>query len=75
MICEFCNKEADTQGTSMTGAYCVDCLKLTIAECRDAIKQIKERNLGKSRVKAKPITEEEYNQTLQRLMNPPDLNR
>lgn len=70
--CELCGKEAEVKGTSMTGAYCIGCLRLTIAECKDAIKEIQARKPGEKQHSAsKKITQEEYDNALQNLMNGP----
>lgn len=71
-ICEFCGKEVeDTQGTSMTGAYCIDCLQLTISECKSAIKQLKERQREKPKPKDDSSIEEKYGNALANLLHGP----
>ena len=41
--CEFCGKEVKhVASTSMFGCYCLDCLELTIEECKAAIEEIEE---------------------------------
>lgn len=69
--CEFCGKEAETEGTSVTGAYCIDCLRLTQHECSVAIKQLQERKRGrKTKVKEK-VTKEQYDNALAALRGGP----
>ncbi|MCJ7459307.1 MAG: hypothetical protein MUP17_09970 [candidate division Zixibacteria bacterium] len=77
-ICEFCGRETEgTQGTSMTGAYCIGCLRLTIKECQNAIKELQERkhNQGKD-LKRKISTEgnsvdKAYNDAFKNLIEGP----
>ena len=69
--CDFCGKEADTEGTSITGCYCIDCLRLTRSECLDAIRRIQRRNVQNVNYKGK-VTKEQYDAALENLMHPPD---
>lgn len=64
-LCEFCSKEADTEGTSMTGSYCIDCLRLTCQECSDAIKKLQKRMPKNIR---KITTKEQYDDALNGLV-------
>jgi hypothetical protein len=42
-ICELCGEQRHVEGTSHTGALCIDCHKLVIQECQAAIAAIKKR--------------------------------
>lgn len=72
--CEFCGKKADIEGTSVTGAYCIACLRLTQSECSAAIKILQERkrerktNVGQPKEK---VTTEQFENALENLMKGP----
>jgi len=41
--CEFCGERKETEGTTIVGAYCIQCHQIVIEESRDAISRIKKR--------------------------------
>jgi hypothetical protein len=76
-ICEFCSKEAEAiKGTSMTGAYCIECLQLTIHECQEAIKELRKGAHRHAKRRENLISDGEIDQAfsdaLQKLMKGPE---
>lgn len=70
-ICEFCSKEVEAiKGTSMTGAYCIDCLRLTVHECQQAIRDLKQGQSKRQTVSDDAI-DQSFNDALQKLMKGP----
>lgn len=68
--CEFCSKKVRKTGvTSMTGAYCKECLELTINECERAIESITGRPYKRVERKAKNIGEKEIKDAFDALIN------
>ena len=74
-ICEFCGRQVGaTKGTSMTGAYCIECLQLTVFECRQAIKELgrtARKTPGKSPHQPDGDAEQRYNEALTKLTGGP----
>lgn len=71
-ICELCGKEADTESTSMTGCYCIDCLQLVRCECLEAIRKLqkgaRKRRINKANTNK---SKEQYEGALSNLMQGP----
>lgn len=40
--CEFCSKKRKTASTMIFSNYCLECLRIVIEQCKEAIKGIKE---------------------------------
>lgn len=75
--CDYCGTEVDfTESTSEVGAYCIDCHKLAIDNCQEAIRIImQKRKDNKSKPdKSKTSTEhleKQMNDSLADLLNGP----
>ncbi len=45
-LCEFCGEKRKTASTTFFGNYCIECIKVLMEQCRDAIKEIKAMRLS-----------------------------